>query len=403
MPAGAAHDRCRGPRSADAARGVARGAAAAAAAGGGRGRRAAAGGRAGARPRGRAGRDEAHAGRARRAPAARPLRRHRRRAAALRGRRGLAQRAAHPPARAARAPAQPRACAAHVEHEPGAGTMRVEHERGACIRLVAGVLPGSRGPLPLLPRHVRAPSAGLGDRRWRPPRAPLRPTQASAGGTITLCTDPIPRPGAQAVCPEERAVAVETGAGRVAATLRWLRGRRFMAPAQLARFDSVVPAPGRRVDWGRGCAACHAVTAWPPCQATGWGWIKLSLEALLSIPWRHMVHSNAFLRQALRHAFHCHAASPRRSAGRAPTQRVGPCCWCDCRARATSSTAGRPPSAPRPSSRRCAALGCRHPDRTLSYSPDFPSGHALRPAAGRERARGARNAGARKNFPDIKP
>ena len=46
----------------------------------------------------------------------------------------------------------------------------------------------------------------------------------------------------QAVCPEERAVAVETGAGRVAATLRWLRRRRFMTPVQLARFDPVVSA-----------------------------------------------------------------------------------------------------------------------------------------------------------------
>lgn len=45
---------------------------------------------------------------------------------------------------------------------------------------------------------------------------------------------------AQAVCPEERAVAIETGAQRVAATLRWLHRRRFMSPQQLQRFASVV-------------------------------------------------------------------------------------------------------------------------------------------------------------------
>lgn len=44
----------------------------------------------------------------------------------------------------------------------------------------------------------------------------------------------------QAVCPEERAVAVETGVQRVESTLRWLRRRRFMTAQQLQRFDSVV-------------------------------------------------------------------------------------------------------------------------------------------------------------------
>jgi hypothetical protein len=72
------------------------------------------------------------------------------------------------------------------------------------------------------------------------------------------------RPGAQAVCPEERAVAVETGAGRVAATLRWLHGRRFMAPAQLARFDSVVPAPAVAWPGGRGATACNTIPVWLP-------------------------------------------------------------------------------------------------------------------------------------------
>ena len=48
------------------------------------------------------------------------------------------------------------------------------------------------------------------------------------------------RAWAQAVCPEERAVAVETGAQRVAATLRWLHRRRFMSPQQLQRFASTV-------------------------------------------------------------------------------------------------------------------------------------------------------------------
>ncbi|KAK9842597.1 hypothetical protein WJX81_008150 [Elliptochloris bilobata] len=55
-----------------------------------------------------------------------------------------------------------------------------------------------------------------------------------------------------AVCPEERAVAIETGAQRVAATLRWLHRRRFMSPQQLQRFASVV-------QWQGSDAAGHPV------------------------------------------------------------------------------------------------------------------------------------------------
>ena len=40
-------------------------------------------------------------------------------------------------------------------------------------------------------------------------------------------------------------MAIETGAQRVAATLRWLHRRRFMSPQQLQRFASVV---GCRMD-----------------------------------------------------------------------------------------------------------------------------------------------------------
>lgn len=64
------------------------------------------------------------------------------------------------------------------------------------------------------------------------------------------------------MCPEERAVAIETGSNRVAATLRWLHRRRFMSPLQLQRFASVVGRLTESLIW---LAVIEVVLVACPC------------------------------------------------------------------------------------------------------------------------------------------